>query len=275
MALKTPLGALLLEAYKEALKTRKPNDFTVTGIASTIIRLEGRDGRIAVQATKREISPNSAVLGSPRQNQGAGPKKSVRLTFPKQEEETGEAASETATKFGLKRVGATQDNDQNLFSPEHPDYQSQGQKVRAGEGAAVDIEELIAERDYYKATAENMAKKLEAAEPEEQPDEPSQEDQGLFEDLQEALDKEPEQAAGNPNLPKMKDPPPPPAKAQGALPLSEAEQGLVKTMKPGGVGREFGLDRLRATLTEIGIDWSEEHSATVLAGALLKHLNPK
>lgn len=265
MALKTPLGALLLEAYKEALKTRKPNDFTVTGIASTIIRLEGRDGRIAVQATKREISPNSAALGSPRQNQGAGPKKSVRLTFPKQEEETGEAASETATKFGLKRVGATQDNDQNLFSPEHPDYQSPGQKVRAGEDAAGSFDELKAEVDYWKAKA--LAN--------QQPDEPSKEDQGLFEDLQEARDKEPEQAAGNPNLPKMKDPPPPPAKAQGALPLSEAEQDLVKTMKPGGVGREFGLDRLRATLTEIGIDWSEEHSATVLAGALLKHLNPK
>lgn len=262
MALKTALGQAMLLAYREALQTRKPNDFTVVGLASLLIRLEGRDGRLAVNDTKREITPNSAVLGSPRKNQGADPKKSVRLTFPKQEEEMGEAALETATKFGLRRVGATQEGNPNESLPDNHLQSLQNKSENSGH-AADSFDELKAEVDYWKAKA--LA--IEKIEPDPE---------------------EPQQKTGNTNLPELKDsPPPPPAKAEqkpaepepsiapNATPLSEAEQDLVKTMKPGGVGREFGLERLRATLTVIGIEWSGEHSATVLAGALLKHLNQK
>lgn len=295
MALKTTLGQTMLLAYREALQTRKANDFAVVGLASLIIRLEGRDGRIAVQATKKEISPSQGALVTSGDRAGQDPKKSVRLRFPKQEQGTEEAATETATKFGLKRVGATQDNDPNKSLPDNHGQSQQGQSGNNGD-AAVDTEELIAERDYWKATAQAMAQaaqeKAEADGTEEvstEPDVPSEEDKGLFKDLMEAKEPEPKKetkAPSNPNLPELKNPPPPPkqqpekeAKPQATKSedpaLSKEEQDLVKTMKPGGVGREFGLGRLRATLTDLGIEWNEEHSPTVLAGALLKHLNPK
>lgn len=278
MALKTELGTLLLQAYQEALKTRKATDFTVSGIASLIIRLEGRDGRVAVQETKRKTSPASASMNSPRQE--ASGKKSERLRFPKQEEEGRDEAAMKVTSR-LKRIG--QEEDKIQFNPDSPEYKSQKAKAENLEDVAVDTEEVLAERDYWKATAmalqEAAQAKAEADGTAEESTEQKiilEEDKGLdtskgpvfvFQENKPPKDK-PERTEKRKELETPKPTP-------EFSPLSEAEQELIKQMKPAGAGREFGLERLRATLTKIGIEYEVEQSATVLAGALIKHLNPK
>ena len=60
--------------------------------------------------------------------------------------------------------------------------------------------------------------------------------------------------------------------AELANPLSKEEMTLLLEMKPAGIGKEFGLARLRATADVLEIEYLESHSATALATAILNHV---
>lgn len=59
---------------------------------------------------------------------------------------------------------------------------------------------------------------------------------------------------------------------QDTLPVTPDEIELLKQMKPAAIGRTFGLERIRGIATRMGINWKDEHSATVIGGAILNFL---